>query len=282
MSIDVRHSHVTLSNSTLHLVELGPKDAPPIIFLHGWPEDWSAWTSVMAFAARDYRCLAIDLPGVGSSTLITPRADKFFLARVLHNAIEELGLRDVTLVGHDIGGMIVFGYLKQFTDLHRAVIMNTVIPGIEPWDQVLANPHIWHFAFHSIPKLPELLVKNNLQAYFDYFYEAISAKKDAIGGDARHRYVSSYSTESALAQGFEFYRSFRNDAEDNRREKSPIFTPTLYIRGSREGGNIDDYRDGLTDSGLQGLSVELINDAGHFAPEESPVGVWAAISAHMV
>jgi hypothetical protein len=33
--------------------------------------------------------------------------------------------------------------------------MDVIIPGVDPWDEVLRNPYIWHFALHSIPHLPK-------------------------------------------------------------------------------------------------------------------------------
>jgi pimeloyl-ACP methyl ester carboxylesterase len=188
---------------------------------------------VIALAQEKYRCIVIDLPGIGESKLSAPKGDKFSLARIAHELIERLSLRDVTLVGHDIGGMIAFAYLKQFSNLRRAVIMDTVMPGIPPWQRVLANPHIWHFAFSQCPNLPEELVKWNVRAYFDYFYDGISARKTAISYEARSRYAASYSSPGSLTQGFEFYRAFEQDAMDNLRNQTSILTPTLYLRGSR-------------------------------------------------
>ena len=69
-------------------------------------------------------------------------------------------------------------------DLARAVFMDTVVPGVPPWQQVLANPYIWHFAFHAIPDLPERLVQGNQRAYFDYFFDALSPGRSGITPDA--------------------------------------------------------------------------------------------------
>lgn len=55
--------------------------------------------------------------------------------------------------------------------------MNTVIPGVAPWSRLVAEPRIWHFAFHSIPQLPELLVSGRERAYFDYFYDLLAGDK---------------------------------------------------------------------------------------------------------
>jgi pimeloyl-ACP methyl ester carboxylesterase len=281
MSISIRHSNVAISDGTLHVAEAGPTEGSAVIFLHGWPQDWSAWTKVMSLAASDYRCIAIDLPGIGGSKLATQRGDKFYLARLIDELINELGLQATTLVGHDAGGMITFAYLKQFSSLRCAVIMDTVIPGISPWDRVLSNPYLWHFAFHNIPNLPETLVRDNIGAYFDYFYEAISAKPDLISAESRERYVQSYSAIGALSQGFELYRALSQDASENVQTNNAITTPTLYLRGAQEGGNIEEYRIGLMNAGLQRLSVGLIADSGHFPPEEAPEEVWREISSFL-
>lgn len=281
MSITVRHAQIPVSDGTIHVAESGPGSADPIVFLHGWPEDWSAWTQIMELASGEYRCIAIDLPGVGGSSLAAPRGDKSYLAGLVHELIDALELKNVTLVGHDAGGMVTFAYLKQFPGLRSAVILDTVIPGIPPWESVLANPYIWHFAFHSIPALPEKLVQNDVRAYFDFFYDAVSADPEAIPETARTRYAASYTRPEALTQGFEFYRAFRTDAADNARSTAANITPTLYLRGGSEGGNLADYANGFRSAGVTNLTTGIIDGAGHFAPEEAPAQVWNAISSHL-
>jgi pimeloyl-ACP methyl ester carboxylesterase len=88
-------------------------------------------------------------------------------------------------VGQDVGGMVTYSYLQQLPDFKQAVIMDVVIPGVDPWEQVLRNPYLWHFAFHSIPKLPERLVQRRQGEYFDYFYGAISADPTKTTAEAR-------------------------------------------------------------------------------------------------
>ena len=50
-------------------------------------------------------------------------------------------------------------------------MMDVVVPGLGPWEQVIRNPYLWHFAFHSIPALPERLVQGHQAEYFGYFYD---------------------------------------------------------------------------------------------------------------
>jgi len=81
--------------------------------------------------------------------------------------------------------MVTYAYLRTFPDLMQSVIMDVVIPGIDPWEQVLANPISGISPFHSIPELPERLVQGHQAEYFDYFYDAISADPSKITAEAR-------------------------------------------------------------------------------------------------
>ncbi len=184
-----RHRQVTVVGSSLHVVETGDPEGAPFLFLHGWPESWHSWRQIMALASRQVRAIAIDLPGIGESTGDPTDGSKRQLATAVHGLVEAMGLRNLTLVGQDVGGMVTYAYLRMFSDLRRAVIMDVVIPGIDPWEQVLRNPYLWHFAFHSIPELPERLVQGHQGEYFDYFYDAISADPSKITGEARALYA---------------------------------------------------------------------------------------------
>jgi pimeloyl-ACP methyl ester carboxylesterase len=178
--------------------------------------------------------------------------------------------------------MVAYSYLRGFDDVARVVIMDVVIPGLDPWDEVLRNPYLWHFAMHSIPALPELLVQGLQAPYFDYFYRAISAEPSKITAAARSDYVAAYKSDSALTAGFNWYRAFPQDAEDNRATKGrTVSTPLLYLRGEHEGGDINAYVVGLRDAGVSFLEHEVVSGAGHFTQEEAPVPTWELI-AHFI
>ena len=91
----------------------------------------------------------------------------------------------MTLVGHDIGGMVAYAALRQQPEPARVVVMDTVVPGLGPWKEVLANPHIWHFALHSVPDLPETLIPGREAQYFDYFYDALSKDPSKLAAASR-------------------------------------------------------------------------------------------------
>jgi pimeloyl-ACP methyl ester carboxylesterase len=276
-----RHRQVRLGDTDLHVVEAGDPDAPPVLFLHGWPECWRAWQDVMTLAAGEAWAIAVDLPGVGGSTGDATDGSKRALAAVVHRLVTELAIPDVTLVGHDAGGMVGYAYLRAYADLARAVIMDVVIPGLEPWERVLANPYIWHFSFHATPDLPELLVAGHQRAYFDHFHDILAADPAAIGDELRDAHAAAYATRAALAAGFSWYRTFPRDAADNAADTGALATPLRYLRGEHEQGEMAPYLAGFRAAGLTDVTHARIPGAGHFAPEEAPAATWRAIAEFM-
>jgi len=238
----------------------------------------------MTRAAHDgARAIAIDLPGVGESTGTGSVGSKLHLAATVRHVADALGLTDLTLVGHDVGGMIAYAYLREYGDTARVVVVDTVIPGVDPWEQVLANPYIWHFAFHAVPKLPETVVQGHQAEYFAFFYDPIAANPSAIASDARAAYAEAYLAETSLTAGFDFYRAFPQDVRDNRElaERGSTRTPLLYVRGGGGRGGIDAevYAAGLRHAGIERLTLEVILNVGHFIPEEAPAALWSLIKA---
>jgi pimeloyl-ACP methyl ester carboxylesterase len=121
------------------------------------------------------------------------------------------------------------------------------------------------------------MVSGKERPYFDYFYEAITAHPEKISDDARKKYVKAYSASASLKNGFNWYRAFESDAKNNASDLNKIDIPLLYLRGSKEMGNIQDYLSGLKESGIVNVQGDIINDSGHFAPEEQPDDVFEKV-----
>ena len=263
---------------SLHVVETGDDQRDPVLFLHGWPQTWRAWQPVLQLAADQVHAIAIDLPGIGESTGDPTDGTKRALASTVHELADTIGLRNLTVVGHDAGAMIAYAYLREFPeDLKAAVIMDVAVAGIPPWDQV--SPGAWHFGFHAIPALPEHLVQGHQREYFNHFYDAFSLNPDAITEDARAAYTQAYLTDSALTAGFTWYRTFPVDAENNQ-DPHPdrIDVPALLLLSDRMGPLAPVFDDGFRAAGLTAFSHTIMTGAGHFLPEEAPEQTWHAIA----
>jgi pimeloyl-ACP methyl ester carboxylesterase len=278
----IRHRIIGDGTAT-HVAEVGSDEKPVVVFLHGWPQSWAAFAKVMISLRTEAHVVALDLPGIGGSTTPLATNDKRTLAEHVRGVIRSLGLSKVTLVGHDVGGMIVYAYLHAYpSELQRAAILNVAIPGVAPWDSVVHNPRIWHFAFHAVPDLPEELVSGRQSEYFRYFYNTIAATPDGVKLQDRPTYADAYSLPEALHTGFEWYRTFPQDEKDNAAVKGDaVLTPVLYVRGDHDAGSMGQYLQGLRENGLENVEGRVIPNCGHFSLDEQPELVAAALREFM-
>ena len=116
----------------LHYVDEGPKDAPPILLMHGEPT-WSYLYRKMipGLAAAGFRVIAPDLIGFGRSDKPSERSDYTYQRHVdwLRALLDELDLQDITLFCQDWGGLIGLRLLAEENNrFSRCVAANTMLP----------------------------------------------------------------------------------------------------------------------------------------------------------
>ncbi len=87
----------------------------PVVLIHGYPLSSRAWDKqVPVLLDHGHRVVAYDRRGFGKSSQPTVGYDYDTFAADLHVLLEELDLRDVTLVGHSMGTGEVTRYLGKF------------------------------------------------------------------------------------------------------------------------------------------------------------------------
>jgi pimeloyl-ACP methyl ester carboxylesterase len=273
-SIDFRH--VSTSAGPIAVYEHGDPAAPDFLLLHGWPESAVIWFDLMRSAEVEGHFIAIDFPGIANSVEAWTDGSTDALARVAREIAEALGLDSPTIVGHDLGGMVAYSYARLFPDARRAVIANVAVPGVEPWSKVVANPYLWHFAFHSIPNLPETLVAGHEADYFGFFLDYGTKDPANISAETRAQLVEAYRDPRSLHAGFEEYRAFPRNVEANAGTHD-IAADILYIRGETEGGDLEEYAEGLRASGVPSVTTARIPGAGHYTTMEAPAELWSVI-----
>jgi haloalkane dehalogenase len=116
----------------LHYVDEGPRDAAPVLLLHGEPT-WSYLYRhfIPPLTAYGHRVLAPDLIGFGKSDKPVNREAYSYERHVawLCDWLEQLDLRDITLFCQDWGGLIGLRLVAAFPDrFARLVIANTGMP----------------------------------------------------------------------------------------------------------------------------------------------------------
>ena len=130
--------YVEVSGLRVHYIDEGPRDAAPVLLMHGEPS-WSYLYRKMipVISAAGHRCVAPDLIGFGRSDKPTARAEYTYQRHVdwMRGVLEALDLREVTLVCQDWGGLIGLRLVAEHGQrFARVVAANTFLPtgDVEP------------------------------------------------------------------------------------------------------------------------------------------------------
>ncbi|MXO60224.1 alpha/beta fold hydrolase [Altererythrobacter salegens] len=116
------------SGIALAVEDTGPRDAPALVFLHGFPENHRTWRHQVAHFSDRFRCIAPDQRGFGASDLPQDVSDYTTekLVGDVFQLADALDIGKFTIVGHDWGGAIAWliAAMGQGTRVERAVIAN--------------------------------------------------------------------------------------------------------------------------------------------------------------
>jgi haloalkane dehalogenase len=140
----------------MHYVDEGPRDADPVLLLHGEPS-WSFLYRKMIplIAAAGLRAIAPDLIGFGRSDKPTERGDYSYQSHVdwMHAFLRALDLRGITFVGQDWGGLIGLRLVTEAPErFDRVVVANT---GLPTGDQDLGEAfRAWRKFSQETPEFP--------------------------------------------------------------------------------------------------------------------------------
>ncbi len=122
----VPHYHEVAPGLRLHYVDEGPRDAAPVLMLHGEPT-WSYLyrNMIPPVAAAGVRVLAPDLIGFGKSDKPSERSDYSYAGQVawIRHWVEALDLSNVTLVCQDWGSLIGLRLVAEGPDRFARVIV---------------------------------------------------------------------------------------------------------------------------------------------------------------
>jgi pimeloyl-ACP methyl ester carboxylesterase len=245
-----------------------------VVLLHGWPQTWYEWAEIMPGLARDYTVIAVDLPGLGASRGEQPRAyDKATLAKYVHGLVAgTLGHRKVSLVGHDMGGGVAYQYAAQHRrEVDRLAILDFPLPG--PIDVPTLESFSWHFGFNRASAgLPEQVIdRNDLRPFFDYFFDTFAARPDVIDDAAVSHFVNAYRDPVKLHAGFELYRAFDQDAIDNLESaRKPLRMPVLALSASQGSGEGSPGIGFIVRAVATDVTDVMVPRSGHWLPEENP------------
>lgn len=99
------HLHVArVAGRKVSYVDLGKREGPPVVFVHGLNGCWQNWLENMPAVALDHRVVALDLPGFGGSEMSSEPIAITLFAEAVEGLCDHLGLGSVAVVGNSMGG----------------------------------------------------------------------------------------------------------------------------------------------------------------------------------
>lgn len=121
---------VKVDGLNLFYREAGPKEAPTLLLLHGYPSSSRMFATLIPLLADRYHLVAPDYPGFGESE--APPAAQFHytfdhLAKVMDDFTQVLGLREYVLYHQDYGGPIGMRLAVMHPERVRAIIIQNAV-----------------------------------------------------------------------------------------------------------------------------------------------------------
>ena len=287
-------TRVTLANGIeLDTVDVGPRDAPVLIFLHGFPESHRTWRHQIAHFSGEYRCIAPDQRGYRGSSKpdgvdsYTPDklvGDIFLLA-------DALGVKDFTIIGHDWGGAIAWGVAmagEQMGRVPRAVIANA--PHHAVFQKLLYSSPVQREASQYMrgfrdPANDALVIEKGLFGILEA--QIRWDAPDKMEPEERARLLEDWQDRDAAFAMLNWYRASPIDipAMDAPFEIPegwapppfpPLTIPTLVIWAQDDLALPPENTAELSQH-VKDLTLVEVPDCGHFVPWEAPEQVNAAM-----
>jgi pimeloyl-ACP methyl ester carboxylesterase len=256
-------------------------DGPPLLLVHGWPENWYAWRMVMPVLARDFEVIAVDQRGIGQTGKPQHGYDTGTLADDLVALMDALGHRRFAVVGHDTGHFISYALAADHPErVERAALVEVPgPPGATPSPPLLLIPEqvnnkVWHIPFNRADDLPEQLIRGREDIYFGYEFAIQAGKK--LAEDVVNYYVGLVSNRESLRGSLAFYRAWEKTVAQNAQRKNrPLAMPILAIGGAASWGPLVGDAMKLLATNVQSV---VIPNTGHWVAEEAPRQMLAALT----
>ncbi|NCP12454.1 MAG: alpha/beta hydrolase [Sphingomonadales bacterium] len=281
----------------LDVVDTGPRDAPALIFLHGFPESHRTWREQIPEFAHDFRVIAPDQRGYCKSSK-PEGVDNYAPERIAGDVFalaDALGIDRFTVIGHDWGGAIAWmvaliGGPKDRGGNGRVehlVILNAPHPYlfqkavIDDADQRAASQYIRDF---RDPANDALIAEHGLVGLL---MKAVRWERStALSFEESAIMLRNWQEPGAAMAMINWYRAtplvVPAIGEDAARPAMldapfpPIAVPTLVIWATDDLALRPCLIEGL-DEYVADLTLVKVPGCGHFVPWEAPQAVNTAL-----
>ncbi|MGW0195642.1 alpha/beta fold hydrolase [Nonomuraea sp. NPDC003201] len=140
-------STLPLDDGDIHVRQDGPRDAPPLLLIHGTASSAMWWDLLVPLLTRSHRVIRIDLLGHGRSG--QPADGSYAVpdqARRAGAALDRLGVEHAVVAGHSSGGAVATALAEQRPDLVTALALINTGPSMDAFiaqESAAIGPSQW-------------------------------------------------------------------------------------------------------------------------------------------
>lgn len=271
---EVVHHRAEVNGAELHYVSAGAAGTP-VLLVHGFPETWWAFRSVIPRLARRHRVFALDLRGFGDSAVATEDVDSATAAEDLRGLIEHIDLGPVHLTGQDLSGMATFRVAAAHPECVLSyTAIETALPGFG--GEGLADPTrggAWYIGALTTPGIDELLFAGREREFIgDYLLPSHGA---AVTGADLDEFVRTYARPGGFRGAIGQYRSLLADGTDLQAlaARRSLTAPVMTI-GAAAGEFVHTTLAAATGRDVRSV---VLDGVGHYAALQAPDRVAEAL-----
>jgi len=263
---EIEEKLIKTNGIKLHTVMIG--EGPPLVLLHGFPDFWYGWKSVILGLKKHYKLIIPDMRGYNLSD--KPEGVNNYKIELLiddiKGLIESLSLGKVYIAGHDWGGVVAWAFAEKYPDmLQKLAILNA--PHMKIFQQKLrtdkkqqkASFYIFEFLK---PDGEQFVIKDD----FKWLKWAVFSgnKKDFTDFDKK-QYLNAWTQPGAILGGVNYYRANLNFKDWTGK----ITVPTLVIHGMKDIAVLSSVLDDLPDY-VADLKIIRAESASHWVMHDVP------------
>jgi pimeloyl-ACP methyl ester carboxylesterase len=276
--------YANVNGVRLHYVEGG--SGQPLICLPGWPQTWYSYHPVAPTLAQHYCVIIVDIRGMGSSDKPAAGYDKKTMAQDIYALMQHLGLPKVSLLGHDIGGMVAASFALNYPEATEKLILAdgahpsegmrymSLLPAPGAFEAKMNahQPYVWWMAFNQVPGLPEKLLAGRFQHLLDYLFAYVMLDDSKMSAFDRAVYAAAYNEPESIRAANGWYQTLGQDMADAN-TYAPLTMPVLGIGSYVSYENLKQSLPAIAPN----AQVIGLLESGHYMFEEKPDQVIAAV-----
>jgi haloacetate dehalogenase len=252
---------------------------PPLLMLHGYPNNHVLWHAVAARLAQRYHVVCPDLRGYGDSSLPDPGPNLVnyshrVMAEDMIDVMQQLGHQRFFLLGHDRGARVSHRMCWDHPEKVMKVFLLDMLPTYYAWTNTTREWALgtWHWAFLAQPEpFPQTMIGAVTPEWFLTNRGGIPKQRPKIVMD---EFIRCF-TPKTISGACRDYRAgatinFEMDAVDKDR---PITTPLLILWGTRGQTPTDEYPTVWRKYASNLVDAQPL-PSGHYIQEEQPDRVY--------